>query len=439
MTPSRRPENSGRSQFGQDRNQPRGGAPRGAAPRSGAPRNAGAPRDGAPRGRAGFTDAPRDGAAGNDRRSGGAPRGNAAPRSGSAPREGAQQDAAAKAWRARSGSPETGSARSGSAQAGSARSGSPRSGSAQSGAPKFAAGHNKSATPAGGTRAGAPKGPRAFNGERFGRSLGPVKNRPTEQNRRPVNQGRGEDLHDPAGVRLQKVMASAGVASRRVCEDMIAEGRVEVDGHVVQELGLRVDPKQVTISVDGMRLQLDESLLYMVFNKPKGVVSTMDDPEGRRCVGDYLKNRQGNERLFHVGRLDTATEGLLLLTNDGELANRLTHPKYEVPKTYLAQVRGPMAAGVGAQMREGIELEDGMARVDSFKLVDSTPGHILAEVVLHSGKNRIVRRMFEAVGYPVERLVRTQIGPIRMNDQRQGSIRVLGRQEVGHLLASVGM
>jgi pseudouridine synthase len=240
-------------------------------------------------------------------------------------------------------------------------------------------------------------------------------------------------------VRLQKIMASAGVASRRVCEEMIESGRVEVDGQVVRELGLRVDPKQVSITVDGISLQLDESLVYMVFNKPKGVVSTMEDPEGRPCISDFLKNRQANERLFHVGRLDAATEGLLLLTNDGELANRLSHPKYEVPKTYLAQVRGPMGPGVGAQMREGIELEDGVARVDSFKLVDSTPGHILVEVILHSGKNRIVRRLFEAAGYPVERLVRVQVGPIRLNDQRQGSIRVLGRQEVGHLLASVGM
>jgi pseudouridine synthase len=247
------------------------------------------------------------------------------------------------------------------------------------------------------------------------------------------------DLHDPEGVRLQKIMASAGVASRRVCEEMIEAGRVEVDGRIVTELGLRVDPKQVAITVDGITLQLDDSLVYMVFNKPKGVVSTMDDPEGRPCIGDFLKKRQGNERLFHVGRLDAATEGLLLLTNDGELANRLSHPKYEVPKTYLAQVRGPMAPGIGAQMKAGIELEDGVGRVDSFKLVDSTPGHILVEVVLHSGKNRIVRRLFDAVGYPVERLVRIKIGPIAMNDQRQGSIRVLGRQEVGHLLASVGM
>ncbi|MBG6224666.1 pseudouridine synthase [Arthrobacter sp. CAN_A2] len=247
------------------------------------------------------------------------------------------------------------------------------------------------------------------------------------------------DVHNPEGVRLQKVMALAGVASRRVCEEMILDGRVEVDGTVVTELGVRVVPEQVAIHVDGIRLQLDENLKYYVFNKPRGVVSTMEDPEGRPCISDFLKNKNKNERLFHVGRLDAETEGLLLLTNDGELTNRLTHPSYEVPKTYLVQVRGPMAQGVGTQMKAGIELEDGVAKVDSFKLVDSTPGHILVEVVLHSGRNRVVRRLFDAVGHPVERLVRTQLGPIRVGDQRQGSIRVLGRQEVGHLLASVGL
>ena len=190
---------------------------------------------------------------------------------------------------------------------------------------------------------------------------------------------------------------------------------------------------------DGMTIQTNDSLVYMVFNKPRGVVSTMEDPEGRPCISDFLKNKNKNERLFHVGRLDAETEGLLLLTNDGELTNRLTHPSYEVPKTYLVQVRGPMGQGIGAQMKAGIELEDGLAKVDSFKLVDSTPGHVLIEVVLHSGKNRIVRRLFDAVGFPVLRLVRVKVGPIGLGDQRQGSIRNLGKQEVGHLLASVGL
>ncbi|MCQ9164310.1 pseudouridine synthase [Arthrobacter sp. STN4] len=335
------------------------------------------------------------------------------------------------------------------------RGGNPRSGGPRSGAPKPG---GKFGGPKGGTTAGAGKfgaraaarsgsgtrkpsqpGARPFKNDQYGRNLGPVKNRPTEQNRRPERTTDDVDIHNADGVRLQKVMAMAGVASRRLCEDMILEGRVQVDGVTVTQLGLRVDPEAVEIAVDGMTIQTDESLIYMVFNKPKGVVSTMDDPEGRPCISDFLKKRQTRERLFHVGRLDTNTEGLLLLTNDGELANRLSHPKYGVQKTYLVQVRGPMAHGVGAQLKDGVDLEDGWAKVDSFRLVDSTPGHVLAEVVLHSGKNRIVRRMFEAVGYPVERLVRVKFGPIALGDQRQGSIRILGRHEVGHLLAEVGM
>ncbi|MFJ5862708.1 pseudouridine synthase [Pseudarthrobacter sp. NPDC092439] len=279
---------------------------------------------------------------------------------------------------------------------------------------------------------------KAFGSERFGQNLGPVR-RPSRR-KGPRGDVPQSELHDADGVRLQKVMASAGVASRRVCEEMIAEGRVEVDGQVVTELGVRIDPKTAVIHVDGLRIQLDENLVYMVFNKPKGVVSTMEDPDGRPCISDFLKNNKNKgERLFHVGRLDVATEGLLLLTNDGELANRLTHPSYEVPKTYLVQVRGPFPQGVGAQLKAGVELEDGVAAVDSFRLVDSTPGHVLIEVVLHSGKNRIVRRMFDAVGFPVQRLVRVKVGPIGLGDQRQGSIRNLGKQEVGHLLAAVGL
>jgi pseudouridine synthase len=278
---------------------------------------------------------------------------------------------------------------------------------------------------------------RAFGSERFGQNLGPV--RKPSRKRGPRGDVPQSELHDADGIRLQKVMAQAGVASRRVCEEMISEGRVEVDGQVVTELGVRVDPKTAVIHVDGLRIQLDDNLVYMVFNKPKGVVSTMEDPDGRPCISDFVRKTHQGERLFHVGRLDVATEGLLLLTNDGELANRLTHPSYEVPKTYLVQVRGPFPQGIGAQLREGVELEDGIASVDSFRLVDSTPGHVLIEVVLHSGKNRIVRRLFDAVGFPVLRLVRVKVGPIGLGDQRQGSIRNLGKQEVGHLLASVGL
>jgi 23S rRNA pseudouridine2605 synthase/16S rRNA pseudouridine516 synthase len=319
------------------------------------------------------------------------------------------------------------------------QAGKPRPGQSAGAKPGSAAGRKPGASA--GRKPGpnaASAGPRAYGKERFGQNLGPVNNRPKKAKTPRTGHGETSDQHDPQGVRLQKVLAGAGVASRRVCEDMIEAGRVEVDGVVVTELGVRVDPATAVIHVDGMRIQTDESLVYFVFNKPKGVVSTMEDPDGRPCVSDYLKKNK-DQRLFHVGRLDQATEGLLLLTNDGELANRLTHPSYEVPKTYLVQVRGPMAHGIGAQMKDGIELEDGVAKVDSFRLVDSTPGHVLVEVVLHSGKNRIVRRLFDAVGHPVVRLVRTQVGPIRLNDQRQGTIRGLGRTEIGHLLATVGM
>jgi 23S rRNA pseudouridine2605 synthase len=238
-------------------------------------------------------------------------------------------------------------------------------------------------------------------------------------------------------VRLQKVLAQAGVGSRRACEELIAAGRVTVDGHLVTELGVRVDPTRVSIHVDGMRIQLDETLVYIALNKPLGVVSAMSDPQGRPCVGDYVVDRE--ERLFHVGRLDVDTEGLILLTNDGELTNRLTHPSYEVPKVYLAEVAGPLPRDLGKRLREGIELEDGVAAVDSFKVVDARPGKALVEIVLHDGRNRIVRRLLEEAGHPVLQLVRTQIGPIRLGDLRTGRTRVMGKAEVASLMTAAGL
>ena len=323
---------------------------------------------------------------------------------------------------------------------GPAKGGAAKSGAAKSGAAKGGAGKGGAAKGGSSTGTGQDRGPRPFaSSEKSSRRMPATPYRPPHRKRRPKNPPVDRlDQHDPDGVRLQKLMAQAGVASRRVCEEMIEAGRVQVNGETITELGIRVDPDTVEIHVDGVRVQLDENLVYYAFNKPEGVLSTMEDPEGRPCVADYL-NQQKNERVFHVGRLDVETEGLLLLTNDGELTNRLTHPSYEVPKTYLVQVRGPMEKGVGAAMKAGIELEDGIASVDSFRLVDSTPGHLLVEVVLHSGRNRIVRRLFDAVGHPVEKLVRTEVGPIRIGDQRQGTIRRLSKTEVGHLLASVGM
>ena len=327
------------------------------------------------------------------------------------------------------GAPGRGPAKGGAVKGGPAKGGTAKGGAAKGGAK-------------GGSSTGTSqdRGPRPFaSSEKSARRMPATPYRAPHRKRRPTNPPVDRlDQHDPDGVRLQKLMAQAGVASRRVCEEMIEAGRVQVNGETITELGIRVDPDTVEIHVDGVRVQLDENLVYYAFNKPEGVLSTMEDPEGRPCVADYL-NQQKNERVFHVGRLDVETEGLLLLTNDGELTNRLTHPSYEVPKTYLVQVRGPMEKGIGTAMKAGIELEDGIASVDSFRLVDSTPGHLLVEVVLHSGRNRIVRRLFDAVGHPVEKLVRTEVGPIRIGDQRQGTIRRLSRTEVGHLLASVGM
>lgn len=245
------------------------------------------------------------------------------------------------------------------------------------------------------------------------------------------------DVHVPDGVRLQKVLATAGLGSRRACENLISAGRVEVDGVLVTELGVRIDPDKNVVHVDGLRIQLDQSLLTLALNKPLGVVSTMHDPDGRPTLAEYVADRP--ERLFHIGRLDADSEGLILLTNDGELANRLAHPKYEIPKTYLVHVEGRVPATLGAKLTHGIELEDGVAKVDKFRIVDSTPQASLVEVELHEGRNRIIRRMFAEAGYPVNQLVRTKIGPVRLGDLRPGRVRVLGQTELGTLMAAVDL
>lgn len=241
-----------------------------------------------------------------------------------------------------------------------------------------------------------------------------------------------------AGVRLQKVLAAAGVGSRRACEELIAAGRVEVDGRRVREMGTRVDPATAVIKVDGMRITPAEAgLVHLALNKPKGVVSTMSDPHGRPNLGDYVEGRR--ERLFHVGRLDADTEGLILLTNDGDLAHRLAHPSYGVAKTYLAEVRGPLARDVGKQLRAGVELDDGVVAVDGFRVVGSSAGRVMVELVVHEGRKHVVRRVLDAVGYPVERLVRTDIGPIALGELRPGRTRSLTSDEVGRLYREVGL
>jgi len=245
------------------------------------------------------------------------------------------------------------------------------------------------------------------------------------------------NVHDPDGVRLQKVLAAAGLGSRRACEELIRAGRVTVDGAVVRELGTRVDPRTAVVHVDGLRVQLDPSLVTLALNKPLGVVSTMRDEEGRPDLRQFVADRP--ERLFHVGRLDADSEGLLLLTNDGELANRLAHPRYTVPKTYLVRVAGKAGRAHTRQLLEGVELEDGPARLDRCRVLDRLPDQTLLEVELHEGRNRIVRRMFAHVGLPVTRLVRTRVGPVRLGDLPPGRTRVLGREELGALMKAVDL
>ena len=236
--------------------------------------------------------------------------------------------------------------------------------------------------------------------------------------------------------RLQKVLAAAGVGSRRACEDLIFRRRVTVNGKVAK-LGDKVDPATAQIHVDGQRVVTDTKLVYIAMNKPRGVVSSLDDEKGRSELADFLG--QFSQRLYHVGRLDADSEGLLLITNDGDLTNKLTHPSYGVPKTYLAEViNGPLPRNVGRQLLAGIELEDGPAKVDTFRLVDAVGKTAQIEITLHEGRKHIVRRMMDEVGHPVTRLIRTAVGPIRLGDLRPGGFRYLSNAEVGALFKAAG-
>jgi 23S rRNA pseudouridine2605 synthase len=241
---------------------------------------------------------------------------------------------------------------------------------------------------------------------------------------------------EPEGERLQKVLARAGLGSRRACEELIDQGRVEVNGRVVVEQGLRIDTGRDEVKVDGLTVAT-QSYLFFALNKPAGVVSSMEDPDGRQCLGDYVTNRE--TRLFHVGRLDTETEGIILLTNHGELAHRLTHPRYGVRKTYLAAVQGPLPRDLGKRLKDGVHLEDGFAAADHFRVVQNTGKNYLVEVTLHEGRKHIVRRMLAESGFPVDRLVRTHFGPIALGDQKSGWLRRLTNTEVGMLMNEVGL
>lgn len=245
------------------------------------------------------------------------------------------------------------------------------------------------------------------------------------------------EIHRPEGIRLQKVLASAGVGSRRKCEDIIEAGRVKVNGTVVDQLGVRIDPDEVVLQVDNKRICCDASNITVVLNKPSGVLSTMNDPQGRPALDQYVSNY--TERLFHVGRLDSETTGVILLTNNGDLANRLAHPTHGVSKVYVAKVAGVVPKTLCTTLRAGVDLEDGPVRVSDCAILDTSKDHSLVQVQLHEGRNRIVRRMFASVGFPVLELVRTQFGPIRLGTLSPGEVRELGRVDVGALMDVAGL
>lgn len=237
-------------------------------------------------------------------------------------------------------------------------------------------------------------------------------------------------------IRLQKVLAAAGIGSRRSCEILIDQGRVSINGEPVREQGRRVDPEVDIIHVDGERLQTKAEVVVYALNKPKGVLTTMVDDQGRPCVGDYVTEL--DQRVFHVGRLDADTEGLLLLTNDGELANRLIHPSFGVDKTYIATVK-ELTNKALAELTSGVQLDDGTAQANKARIIDRTKNSVMVELVIHEGRNRIVRRMFDAVGAPVSALVRTKIGPVALGQQRPGVLRVISGPQLRALYTAAGL
>jgi 23S rRNA pseudouridine2605 synthase len=241
-----------------------------------------------------------------------------------------------------------------------------------------------------------------------------------------------QGLDDDGLIRLQKLLAQSGVASRRRCEELMLAGSVVVDGEVVTRLGTKVDPRTAVIRVDGKRLPPISAHVYLALNKPRGVVSTMSDPEGRRTLSDVVADRP--ERLFHVGRLDTDTAGLIILTNDGDFAQRLAHPSYEVDKTYVAEVTGEVTKATLRTLEHGVRLEDGPVTVSRTRIVQHGTGKTIVELVIHEGRNKIVRRLLEHVGHPVTRLTRTRIGPVRLGQLKSGELRDLTLDELGVLL-----
>jgi len=242
---------------------------------------------------------------------------------------------------------------------------------------------------------------------------------------------------DDRGVRLQKVLAEAGLGSRRRCEELISQGRVSVDGEVVTRLGTRIDPAHAVVHVDGERLVVAPDLRVVALNKPRGVVTAMSDGRGRRCVGDLLAGiDSAGGRLFHVGRLDADTEGLLLLTNDGDLAHRLTHPSFGVEKTYVAEVRPAFDRADLRRLRSGVPVDDRPVVVGEARLMSTSGDRSLVRLTIHEGRNRIVRRLFEVLGFRVTSLVRTRFGPIELGSLPPGKTRWLDPHELDRLYGS---
>lgn len=252
------------------------------------------------------------------------------------------------------------------------------------------------------------------------------------------NQKKKASKSDAEKTRLQKVLAAAGVASRRMSEKLIEAGRVEVNGAIVTSQGMRVDPENDVIRVDGVRVIADEEIVTFALNKPRGIHSTMHDEFGRPCLYDLVGERiAAGQRLFHVGRLDAQTEGLLLLTNDGELANRLMHPRYEISKTYLATVLGEADRALVQKLKEGVDLEDGIARADYVQIIDVWQGKSLIKLEIHEGRKHIVRRMLKEAGFPVQALVRTKVHTVQLGEQKPGTLRALNRSELTSLYNAV--
>ncbi len=239
------------------------------------------------------------------------------------------------------------------------------------------------------------------------------------------------------GIRLQKVLASSGLGSRRKCEEFITAGRVTVNGEVVDELGSRVNPDVDVIHVDGVRIAQASGQIVVALNKPRGVVTSMQDDQGRECVGDLVAEYP--ERLFHVGRLDADTEGLLLLTNDGELSQRLSHPSHGIVKTYFARVSGKVTKEQITQIKAGVVIEGTPVAVTDCLLLDTNSNMSVVEISIHEGRNRILRKLFEELGHPVIDLVRTQIGPVKLGNLRSGNLRELTNKELGNLYSAVGL